>query len=66
MPVNCMQRTNSATVLQSLALLNSEFLFDQAERMASRLTVSAGADRRRGRRAGVSARAWLASPRMLN
>ena len=44
MPVNCMQRMNSATVLQSLALLNSELLFDQADRMAARLTTSAGAD----------------------
>ena len=44
MPVNCMQRVNSATVLQSLALLNSEFLFDQADRMAALLSTTAGAD----------------------
>ncbi len=31
MPVNCTQRLNSATVLQSLAVLNSEFLFAQSE-----------------------------------
>jgi hypothetical protein len=31
MPVNCTQRMNSATVLQSLAQLNSEFLFSQSE-----------------------------------
>ncbi len=44
MPVNCMQRMHSATVLQSLALLNSELLFDQADRMAARVRTSAGAD----------------------
>ena len=42
MPVNCTQRMNSATVLQSLALLNSEFMFVQAERFASRVRESAG------------------------
>jgi hypothetical protein len=36
MPVNCTQRLNSATVLQSLALLNSDFLFAQADLMAER------------------------------
>jgi hypothetical protein len=36
MPVNCTQRLNSATVLQSLALLNSDFLFSQADLMAER------------------------------
>jgi hypothetical protein len=41
MPVNCTQRTNSATVLQSLAVLNSEFLFAQSDRMAERLSTSA-------------------------
>jgi hypothetical protein len=40
MPVNCTQRTNSATVLQSLAVLNSEFLFAQADRMAERVASS--------------------------
>jgi len=44
MPVNCTQRMSSATVLQSLAQLNSEFLFDQADRMAARVSASAGAD----------------------
>lgn len=44
MPVNCTQRTSSATVLQSLALLNSEFLFEQADRMASRVAAAAGED----------------------
>ena len=42
MPVNCTQRTNSATVLQSLAVLNSEFLFAQAEYMANRISAAAG------------------------
>ncbi|MCY2962091.1 MAG: PSD1 and planctomycete cytochrome C domain-containing protein [Planctomycetota bacterium] len=44
MPVNCTQRMSSATVLQSLAQLNSEFLFEQADRMARRVTNTAGAD----------------------
>ena len=38
MPVNCTQRMNSSTVLQSLALMNSEFLLAEAGRMASRVT----------------------------
>jgi hypothetical protein len=42
MPVNCTQRTNSATVLQSLAILNSEFLFSQSEKMATRISEMAG------------------------
>ncbi|MGV2339018.1 MAG UNVERIFIED_CONTAM: DUF1553 domain-containing protein [Planctomycetaceae bacterium] len=42
MPVNCTQRTNSATVLQSLAVLNSEFLFVQSETMATRISEAAG------------------------
>ena len=42
MPVNCTQRINSATVLQSLALLNSEFLFAQADQMAERVIKIAG------------------------
>ncbi|MFM2097298.1 MAG: hypothetical protein RIS70_4422, partial [Planctomycetota bacterium] len=37
MPVNCTQRMNSSTVLQSLALMNSEFLLAEASRMASRV-----------------------------
>jgi hypothetical protein len=41
MPVNCTQRTNSATVLQSLAALNSEFIFSQAETMAARVCETA-------------------------
>ena len=44
MPVNCTQRMSSATVLQSLAQLNSEFLFEQADRMAQRVVDAAGAD----------------------
>lgn len=44
MPVNCTQRTNSATVLQSLAVLNSEFLFVQSDRLAARISESADPD----------------------
>jgi hypothetical protein len=42
MPVNCTQRNHSATVLQSLALLNSEFLFEQSDHFARRVAVEAG------------------------
>lgn len=41
MPVNCTQRTNSANVLQSLAVLNSEFLFSAAEKLATRISETA-------------------------
>ncbi|MEX2559813.1 MAG: DUF1553 domain-containing protein, partial [Pirellulales bacterium] len=44
MAVNCTQRGTSATVLQSLALLNSEFLFEQADRTAGRVLASAGSE----------------------
>lgn len=44
MPVNCTQRINSATVLQSLAMLNSEFLFSQSEKMAARISESVGTE----------------------
>ncbi|HND55975.1 MAG TPA: DUF1553 domain-containing protein, partial [Pirellulaceae bacterium] len=44
MSVNCTQRMQSATVLQSLAVLNSEFMFVQAEQMAKRVSEIAGAD----------------------
>ena len=36
-PVNCTKRPQSATVLQSLALLNSQFVVDQAAAMADRV-----------------------------
>lgn len=36
-PVNCTKRPQSATVLQSLALLNSQFVVDQAAVMADRV-----------------------------
>lgn len=39
MAVNCTQRTQSATVLQSLALLNSGFMLEQSERLAGRLVA---------------------------
>ena len=44
MAVNCTQRANSTTVLQSLALLNSEFLMAQSERFATRLRRETGSD----------------------
>ena len=37
MPINCTQRNHSATVLQSLAMLNSELLFQQSEDFARRV-----------------------------
>ena len=42
--VNCPQRTTSATVLQSLAQLNSKFLFEKAERSADRVARAVGED----------------------
>jgi hypothetical protein len=39
MAVNCTERMTSATPLQSLALLNSEFLLAEAERMAKRVAA---------------------------
>jgi hypothetical protein len=44
MPVNCTQRANSATVLQSLAALNSEFLFLQADKLAARIIEPVGSE----------------------
>ncbi|MFM7920845.1 MAG: DUF1553 domain-containing protein, partial [Planctomycetaceae bacterium] len=44
MPVNCTQRANSATVLQSLAMLNSEFLLSQADKLAARIIGTVGAE----------------------
>ncbi len=43
-PVNCTKRPLSATVLQSLALLNSQFLTDAALAMAERVRGEAGGD----------------------
>ena len=43
MAVNCTERMTSATPLQSLALLNSEFLFAESERMAARVAVETAA-----------------------
>lgn len=45
MPVNCTQRMNSATVLQSLAVLNSEFLFSQSENLAARISETTGPEK---------------------
>lgn len=43
MSVNCTRRNPSATPLQSLALLNSEFMMDQAAGFAERVNKTAGA-----------------------
>ncbi len=40
MSINCTQRNHSATVLQSLALLNSDFLFQQSEDFARRVEAT--------------------------
>lgn len=39
---NCTRRTSAAVVLQSLAMLNGPFLFEQAERFAERVKTAAG------------------------
>ena len=53
MPVNCTQRMSSATVLQSLAQLNSEFLFEQADRMAKRIIETGASETADQVRSGV-------------
>jgi len=40
--INCTHRTNSTTPLQSLALVNSKFMRDQARHFADRVRASAG------------------------
>jgi hypothetical protein len=45
MSINCTQRTQSATVLQSLALLNSEFMYKQADSMSKHIAERIGEDR---------------------
>ncbi len=42
--VNCVQRPVSTVPLQSLSLLNSPFLREQAEHFATRLAIEAGSD----------------------
>jgi hypothetical protein len=44
---NCTRRTSTAVVLQSLTMLNSPFVFSQAERLAERVKQSAGSDAER-------------------
>ena len=44
MSINCTQRNHSATVLQSLALLNSAFLFQQSEDFARRVEATVGSE----------------------
>src|SRR5207248_4574356 len=44
---NCTRRTSTAVVLQSLTMLNSPFVFTQAERLAERVKQAAGSDPQR-------------------
>ena len=57
-PVNCTQRVNSTNVLQSLALLNSDFVIGQAGHLADRVVKEAGEQ--------TEARARLAYQYVLN
>src|SRR5262249_15624538 len=43
MAINCTRRTNSATPLQSLALINSKFMMEQARHFAERVRATVGA-----------------------
>jgi hypothetical protein len=43
MAINCTRRTNSSTPLQSLALINSKFMLEQARHFAERVRSAAGA-----------------------
>ncbi len=58
MPVNCTQRMNSATVLQSLTFLNSFFVIEQAEHLSARVRARAGPDA--GRQVDAAYRITLA------
>ncbi|MBI3854049.1 MAG: PSD1 domain-containing protein [Verrucomicrobia bacterium] len=53
MEVNCERRQSSTVATQSLMLMNSQFILDQAARFAQRLQKEAGDDR-----AGQVTRAW--------
>jgi len=53
MEVNCERRQSSTVATQSLMLMNSQFILDQAARFAQRLQAEAGDDRAR-----QVARAW--------
>jgi hypothetical protein len=53
MEVNCERRQNSTVATQSLMLMNSQFILDQAARFAARLQAEAAEDRTR-----QVARAW--------
>src|SRR6185369_5842298 len=53
MEVNCERRQSSTVATQSLMLMNSPFILDQAARFARRLQKEAGEDR-----AGQVTRAW--------
>src|SRR6266496_4441135 len=53
MEVNCERRQSSTVATQSLMMMNSQFILDQASRFAQRLQQEAG-----DHRAGQVARAW--------
>jgi hypothetical protein len=53
MEINCEKRQSSTVATQSLLLMNSQFILDQAQRFARRLQTEAAGDR-----AGQVARAW--------
>src|SRR6185436_5687150 len=53
MEVNCERRQSSTVATQSLMLMNSQFMLDQAARFAQRLQKESGEDR-----AGQVTRAW--------
>jgi hypothetical protein len=44
MDTNCTRRNTSAVVLQSLALMNDEFMLDQSDFFAQRVVSAAGPD----------------------
>jgi hypothetical protein len=50
--INCTHRTNSTTPLQSLALINSQFMLEQAKHFAERVRTSAGAQAPAEKQAG--------------
>ena len=54
MEVNCERRQNSTVATQSLMLMNSPFVLEQADRFATRIEKDAGADRSQ-----QIQRAWL-------
>jgi hypothetical protein len=57
MDTNCTRRNSSAVVLQSLALMNDEFMLNQADFFAQRVAKEAGTDA--GRRIDLAFRIAL-------